>query len=274
MLSNFLIALREGLEASLIVGILVAYVVKAEPSKGLRYIWAGVGAAIAFSLGIGAFLTFTAHNLSARFEPIFAGSTSLGAVALVTWMVFWMRKTSHRLTADLHQRLSQAIGPIALIAVAFLAVAREGIETSLFLYTNAKAVGANSNPLIGLLLGFVLAIALGWAVYNRAIQLDLGKFFAITGTGLIIVAAGVLSHGVGDLEDTFNKHPVLAFDVHRLIGSDSVLGHLLSGTIGFSPVTTILQVSAWTGYLVVVLSIYLRKPGRRTAQVPAGVKSR
>ena len=273
MLSNFLIALREGLEASLIVGILVAYVVKAERSRGLRFIWAGVGSAIAFSLGIGAFLTFTAHNLPARFEPIFAGSTSLGAVALVTWMVFWMRKTSHRLTADLHQRLSQAIGPIALVAVAFLAVAREGIETSLFLYTNAKAAGADSNPLIGLLLGFVLAIALGWAVYNRAIHLNLGKFFAVTGIGLVIVAAGVLSHGVGDLEGAFNEHPAIAFDVHRFIGSESVLGHLLSGTIGFSPVTTILQASAWTVYLVVVLSLYLRKPKHRITNVPVEVKS-
>ena len=260
MLSNFLIALREGLEGSLIVGILVAYVVKTGRSKGLRFIWTGVAAAIVFSLGIGAFLTFTAHSLPARFEPIFAGSTSLGAVALVTWMVFWMRKTAHRLKADLHDRLAQAIGPVALTAAAFLAVSREGIETSLFLYTNAKAAGANSDPLIGLVLGFVLAIALGWAVYNRAIHLDLGKFFAVTGIGLVIVAAGVLSHGIGDLERSFNQHPTLAFDVHRFIGEDSVVGHLLSGTIGFSPITTVMQASAWTLYLLVVLSLYLRKP--------------
>ncbi len=265
MLSNFLIALREGLEASLIVGILVAYVVKTGRNNGLRFIWTGVGAAIAFSLGIGAFLTFTAHSLPARFEPIFAGTTALGAVALVTWMVFWMRRTAHRLQADLHERLAQAIGPMALTAAAFLAVAREGIETSLFLYTNAKVAGANSGPLIGLLLGFALAIALGWAVYNRALRLDLGKFFLVTGVGLIIVAAGVLSHGVGDLEETFNDHPALAFDVHRFIGEDSVVGHLLSGTIGFSPITTVAQASTWALYLFIVLSLYLRK----TNAVPA-----
>ena len=271
MLSNFLIALREGLEASLIVGILVAYVVKTGRSKGLRFIWIGVGSAIAFSLGIGAFLTFTSHSLPARFEPIFVGITSLGAVALVTWMVFWLRKTAHRLKADLHERLAQAISPVALTAAAFLAVSREGIETSLFLYTNAKAAGANSDPLIGLLLGLALAIALGWAVYNRAIHLDLGKFFSVTGIGLIIVAAGVLSHGIGDLEESFNEHPAIAFDVHRFIGGDSVVGHLLSGTIGFSPVTTIMQASAWTLYLGVVLSLYLRKPAHLQTDEPAQV---
>lgn len=260
MLSNFLIALREGLEASLIVGILIAYVAKIGRKNGLRFIWIGVSSAIAFSLGIGAFLSFTAHSLPARFEPIFAGSTSLGAVALVTWMVFWMRKSAHRLRADLHQRLAEAIGPLALTAVAFLAVSREGIETSIFLYTNAKTAGTNSDPLVGLLLGFTLAIALGWAVYNRAIHLDLGKFFAITGVGLIVVAAGVLSHGIGDLEQSFNNHPILAFDVHRLIGEGSIVGHLLAGTVGFSPITTVMQASAWTLYLILVLSLYLRKP--------------
>ena len=115
--------------------------------------------------------------------------------------------------------------------------------------------------------------ALGWAVYNRAIHLNLGKFFAVTGIGLVIVAAGVLSHGVGDLEGAFNEHPAIAFDVHRFIGSESVLGHLLSGTIGFSPVTTLIQASAWIVYLVVVLSLYLRKPKRRVTNVPVQVKS-
>ena len=265
MLSNFLIALREGLEAALIVGILLAYVVKTGRSNGLRFIWIGVAAAIALSLGIGAVLTFTAKSLPNSFEPLFAGGTAVGAVALVTWMVFWMRRTAHQLQASLHERLATAIGPVAIATAAFLAVVREGIETSLFLYTNARTVGANSGPLIGLLLGFVLAIALGWAVYNRAIHLDLGKFFLITGVGLIVVAAGVLSHGIGDLEQSFNKHPALAFDVHHIIGVDSVVGRLLGGTIGFSPVTTVIQASTWALYLVVVLSLYLRKPVKTTS---------
>jgi len=265
VLSNFLIALREGLEASLIVGILLAYVVKTGRVGALRSIWLGVGIAITFSLGIGAVLSFTARSLPGQFEPLFAGATAVGAVALVTWMVFWMRRTAHQLQTHLHDRLAGAIGPVALAAVAFLSVAREGLETSLFLYTNAKAAGADSGPLVGLLLGFALAIALGWAVYNRALHLNLGKFFSITGVGLIIVAAGVLSHGIGDLEEAFNLHSPLAFDVHRLIGESSVVGHLLSGTIGFSPITSIMQASAWSLYLIVVLWLYLRK----TVGVPA-----
>jgi high-affinity iron transporter len=273
LLSNFLIALREGLEASLIVGILVAYVVKTGRGNRLRFIWLGVGSAVAFSLSLGGLLAFTAHSLPARFESIFAGSTSLAAVALVTWMVFWMRRTAFRLRADLHERLSAAIGPVALTAVAFLAVSREGIETSLFLYTNAKAAGTNSDPLIGLLIGFALAIALGWAVFNRAIHLDIGRFFAVTGVGLIVVAAGVLSHGIGDLQGTVTKHPSLAFDLHRAISENSALAHVLAGTIGFSPVTTILQACAWAIYLLAVLFLYLRKPARATSGQPELAKS-
>ena len=265
MLSNFLIALREGLEASLIVGILIAYVKKIGRTNGVRFIGIGVAIAIAFSLAIGGILSLTSSSLPPRFEPIFAGTTSLAAVALVTWMVFWMRASAHRLKTDLHERLAQAVGPLALTAAAFFAVSREGIETSVFLYTNAKAAGANSDPLIGLLLGFVLAIALGWAVYNRAIHLDLGKFFTITGIGLIVVAAGVLSHGIGDLEESFTSHPAVAFDIHALIGEGSILGHLLAGTIGFSPVTTVLQASTWSLYLVIVLGMYLRKPSKTSA---------
>jgi high-affinity iron transporter len=149
---------------------------------------------------------------------------------------------------------------LALSAVAFLAVSREGIETSLFLYTNAKAAGSNSDPLVGLLIGFAIAIALGWAVYNRAIHLDIGKFFSVTGIGLIVVAAGVLSHGIGDLQGTITNHPVLAFDLHRTISENSALAHVLAGTIGFSPITTLLQAGAWSIYLLVVLWLYLGKP--------------
>lgn len=274
MLSNFLIALREGLEAALIVGILIAYVTKITKSSGLRFIWAGVAIAIAFSLAIGGVLTLTSKSLPSRFEPIFAGVTSLSAVALVTWMVFWMRTSAHRLKADLHERLALAVGPVALTAAAFFAVSREGIETSVFLYTNAKAAGTNSDPLIGLLIGFALAVALGWAVYNRAIRLDLGKFFTVTGIGLIVVAAGVLSHGVGDLEESFNANPPLAFDLHQLIGENSILGHLLAGTIGFTPITTVLQACSWTIYLFLILGLYLRKPISAPASETATLKSK
>ena len=183
MLSTFLIALREGLEAALIVGILVAYVVKTERRFLLAPIWSGVGLALAASLALGGFLTFTSAELSERGEQFFAGTTSFLAVGLVTWMVFWMKRAAKTLRDELHGRVDNALstGPLALAAAAFFAVAREGLETSLFVYTNFRTVSATSAASIGLILGLTLAVVLGYLIYNRSIRLNLSKFFTVTG---------------------------------------------------------------------------------------------
>jgi len=198
MLSTFLIALREGLEAALIVGILVAYVVKTDRRQLLTPIWTGVGIALAASFALGGFLSFTSAELSERGEQFFAGTTSFVAVGLVTWMVFWMKRVARTLKDDLHGKVDTALsaGPLALAAAAFFAVAREGLETALFVYTNFKTVAATSSASIGLVAGLAVAVILGYLIYNRSIKLNLSKFFTITGVALIIVAAGVLSYGV------------------------------------------------------------------------------
>lgn len=150
MLNTFLIAIREGLEASLIVGILLAYVAKTGRRNALPSIWLGVGLALGLSLGFGAFLSFTSRELSPSGEEFFAGVTSVGAVALVTWMVFWMKKTARNIGKELHSKMDAAValGTFGLISTAFLSVAREGLETSLFLYASFKAVGSNAAPAI------------------------------------------------------------------------------------------------------------------------------
>lgn len=272
MLSNFLIALREGLEASLIIGILVAFIVRSNNRKSLVLVWIGVALAALASLTFGAFLSFTSAQLSPRGEQIFAGTTSLAAVALVTWMVFWMKSNARGLRENIHGKVEEALpmGKIALVLTAFFAVVREGLETSLFLFTNAKTVHDNSRPLIGLILGLVAAIGLGVALYRRSIKINISKFFAITGTALLIVAAGVLQHAVFEFQE-FGALP----GAHALIwdwtGAPSAVTTILSGTIGINTTTSWLQFIVWVGYLGLVIRPYLApaKAQPKREEVPA-----
>lgn len=261
MLSTFIIALREGLEAALIVGILVAYVVRTDRRYLLKPLWTGVAVALVLSLGLGAILSFTSAELSDRGEELFAGVTSFAAVGLVTWMVFWMKRTARTLRNELHGKVDQALtgGPISLALVAFFAVAREGLETALFVYTNFKTVGAISTATLGLVLGLALAVGLGYLIYNRSVKINLSKFFTVTGVALIIVAAGVLSYGVHEFQELgwLPGADDFIWDVTPWIAKESILASLLSGTVGFDTTTSWVQILAWGAYLTVVLVPYL-----------------
>ena len=276
MLSTFIIALREGLEAALIVGILVAYVVRTDRRHLLKPLWTGVGVAIAASLALGAVLSFTSAELTDRGEELFAGLTSFIAVGLVTWMVFWMKRTARYLRDELHGKVDSAIstGPISLAIVAFFAVAREGLEPALFIYTNFKTVGAASTATIGLVLGLGLAVVLGYLIYNRSVKLNLSKFFTITGVALIIVAAGVLSYGIHEFQELgyIPGEDSFLWDVTPWNAKESILASLLGGTVGFDTTTSFIQFYAWAGYLVAVLVPYLSKgksPAAPKVAVPA-----
>jgi high-affinity iron transporter len=275
MLSTFVIALREGLEAALIVGILVAYLVRTERRHLLKPLWTGVAAAIVASLALGAILSFTSAELTTRGEELFAGLTSFIAVALVTWMVFWMKRTARTLRDELHGKVDSAImgGPISLALVAFFAVTREGLETALFIYTNFKTVGAASTATIGLVLGLSLAVALGYLIYNRSVKINLSKFFTVTGVALVIVAAGVLSYGVHEFQELgwLPGADTFIWDVTPWIAKESILGSILGGTIGFDTTTSVVQFIAWGAYLIAVLAPYLSKKSTPAPRIPAGV---
>ena len=275
MLSTFVIALREGLEAALIVGILVAYLVRSERRHLMKALWSGVAIAIAASLGFGAILSFTSAELTPNGEKLFAGLTSFIAVALVTWMVFWMKRAARTLRDELHGKVDSAImgGPISLALVAFFAVVREGLETALFIYANFKTVGAASSATVGLVLGLALAVALGYLIYNRSVKLNLSKFFTVTGVALIIVAAGVLSYGVHEFQELgwLPGADTFIWDVTPWIGKESILGSILGGTIGFDTTTSVVQFIAWAAYLVAVLVPYLSKKSAPAPRIPAAV---
>ena len=268
-LSTFLVGLREGLEASLVVGILVAYLVRAGRRDRLRPVWGGVAAAVVLSLAAGAALELTSASLGHRAQEAFGGVASLLAVAFVTWMVFWMRRTARTLRGELHGRLDTAlaVGPLALAATGFLAVGREGLETAVFLWSAAASSDGAAGSTVSALAGITAATGLGWLVYRGAVTLDLRRFFTWTGAALVVVAAGVVAYGVHDLQEAgwLPGESARAFDVSDVVPRSSWYGSLLKGTVGFQPDPTVLQVAVWLAYLVPVLVLFLR-PGRPTAQ--------
>ena len=275
MLANYLIGLREGLEAALVVSILVAYLVKSDRRHLLPRIWVGVGVAVAISLCFGAALTFGPKGLTFEAQELIGGLLSIIAVGFVTWMIFWMASAAKGMSGELRSQVDRTADakPWSLMVVAMLAVGREGLETALFLWAATRATGTTTIPLIGALLGIVTAIALGYLFYRGAIKINLTKFFTWTGLFLIIVAAGVLAYGVHDLQEArflpgLNN---LAFDVSSAIPPTSWYGTLLKGIFNFSPATTKLELIVWIAYVVPTVILFLRRIRRRsTRRPPAG----
>ena len=259
MFSSFLIALREGVEASLIIGILLATYRQSDNHRARRLIWAGVISASATAILAGAILTFTNRHLSTRGEEYFAGITSLLAVVLVTAMVFWMKSNARGLKGELSAKLAKAesIGAFAIFATAFLSVIREGIETALFLFSNAKIVKNQSSPLIGLIVGLAAAIVLGTLIYRRSIKFNLARFFQVSGSALLVVAAGVLSHAISEFQ-SLGIFTWGGSDLWNWKAAPTALTAVLEGTVGIGTSLSALQFGAWAIYAAISLSLYLR----------------
>lgn len=271
MLPNFLIGLREGLEAALIVGILVGYLVRTGRRDLLPNIWAGVGLAIAVSLGVGAALTFGTQSLTFQAQEAIGGILSIVAAALVTVMIFWMARNARRLRHDLQESVDQAAGyRLGLMLVAFLAVAREGLETALFLWAAARVAGGGPVPLVGALLGLAVAALLGWAIYRGMLRINLAKFFTWTGAFLILIAAGVLAYGVHDLQEAGILPGLdnLAYDVSHVLAPGSIVGTVLKGSLNISPSASVAEAAVWLTYVIVVGFAYWRTVTRRPAAAP------
>lgn len=271
--SNALIGLREGLEAALVVVILVAFLVKTDRRWALRYVWLGVATAVVLSVALGAFLTYGTSQLSFTQQELIGGSASIIAVVFVTGMVFWMRTAARTISGELKGRLDRALdlGPLAVAIVGFLGVGREGLETAIFFYATTQAAGqGNTQPLIGWAIGLGGAVVLGWLIYKGAVQINLGKFFRYTGILLIVVAAGILAYGLHDLQEAgfLPGLTTLAFDVSNVIEPGSWYAALLKGIFNFTPATTVVQAVAWALYVGVVLTLFLR-PVRTPAPVAA-----
>lgn len=257
-----LVTTREGLEASLIVGIVLAYLAKTDNRQHFRTIWAGTAAAVLVSAVSGAALFFTVGELEGRAEQIFEGVAMLSAVAVLTWMIFWMRKQAMGIKRELEARLQGAIAAgsaVGLASVVFFAVVREGWETALFLF----AISESSTPLstsVGAVIGLVVSISLGVALYMGSRRLNLRQFFTATGILLIVFAAGLLAHGIHEFQEA-GLLPVTVehvWDTNGIISEDSSSGLFLKAVFGYNGNPSLLEVVAWLSYLVVALTFFLR----------------
>lgn len=270
MLANLFIALREGLEASLVVGILIAYVTRIGRRDARGAIWLGVWLAVGASLLIG-YLLLQIDELPDAVFATMAGLLSVVACALVTWMVFWMAKTARSLKGNLETGIDKTLagGTFGLVLLAFFSVGREGVETALFIWSAMQAAGQTLLPFVGALLGLAIAVALGFTIYRGMVRLNLSTFFTWSGSLLIILAGGVLTYGIHEFEEYFPLpgNGALAFNVSEAVPEDSWYGSLLRGTIGFRPEMSWLQVIVWVLYVGITLTLFLRQARRKAPRV-------
>jgi high-affinity iron transporter len=293
LLSGLLTGLREGVEAALIVSIILAYLAKTGNQRHFGKIWLGAGAAVAVSIVVGLVLFATIGGFEEPAEQIFEGFAMIIAAAVVTWMLFWMRRTAANIKGTLQAGVDRALvqgGILGLAVLAFTAVIREGIETALFLMgqaTQATAAGTAAwSTLIGAIVGLAIAVAIGYALYRGAQVINLRTFFTWTGIGLIFIAAGLLSHGIHEFIEagwiTFGTGT--AFDIGAILPHEStpengllgVIGSILRALVGYTSSPEWITFLAWLVYLVVVLYLYTRPvrpaPVRQTttAETAAG----
>jgi high-affinity iron transporter len=274
MLATYLIGLREGLEATLVVSILIAFLVKADRKDRLVQVWSGVGLAVALSVFFGWLLSYTSTTLLQKYEhrELFEAITSVLAVVFVTWMIFWMRKAARSIAGELRGKLQDAleVGSIAVAVMAFLAVVREGLETSLIFYSAVQGAADNSRPLYALLIGIASAVVIGYLMYATAVRINLSVFFTWTGALLILVAAGILKYGVHDFQEAGALPGLnnLAYDISGVLDPSAWYTALLTGMFNITPTASVLETIAWAAYGIPVLVLFLR-PAPRKAPTPA-----
>ena len=264
-----LIMLREGIEAALVVGIIAGYLKRTGRSAWMGAVWVGVMLAAALSLFVGAALQFAGAEFPQRQQELIEGLIGLVAVGILTSMVFWMRRVARSVKQELHASIDAALSnthknqAYALIGMVFLAVAREGLETVFFLLAVFQQSPSPLAPL-GALLGLVVAIAVGWAIYAGSLRLNLGRFFSITALLLLVVAAGILAGAVRSLHEAglWNALQSVVFDWSERLPDDGPIGSVLAGFFGYQDAPTVSTLGAWALYLVVVLILFFRPSGK------------
>lgn len=268
--SGLLTGLREGVEAALIVGIIAGYLVKIGRGDRLFVIWTGVGLAVLASALIGAGIFATFGALEGAAEKAFEATAMLVASAVVTWMLFWMRRQAASISGELREGIDRALVSAPLLGLgglAFTAVIREGIETSLFLIGQAAAVasnGAGAWVFFGAIVGLAIAVGIGAAIFKFGTRLNLQRFFQWTGAALIVIAAGLLSHGVHELIG-LGLLPPLATDVYNLTAAlpdTEGIGLFLRAVAGYSAAPELLTLAVHVAYLSIGLLLYLRPVAR------------
>ena len=270
MLSSLLITLREGLEAALIIGIILAYLAKTNERRGFKPVWLGTGLAVLVSLIAGAIIYAIAGEFSGRAEEIFEGTAMLLAVGVLTWMVFWMRKQAVNIRGELQAQIQTALtsgSTFALASIAFLAVVREGIETVLFLFAATRTAESAASFTIGGLIGLVVAIAIGYGIYKGSSKLNLRSFFNITGLVLVIFAAGLLAHGIHEYNEAVIIPNIVehVYDINYILPEQSTFGRFLTALFGYNGNPSLTEIIGYVAYLTWALIAYFRPTAKATA---------
>lgn len=266
MLVAYLIMLREGIEAALIVGIVATYLAQTGRGRFMPAVWTGVVLAVVLCVALGTILTATSQEFPQKQQELFEGVVAVVAAGVLTSMVFWMRRAARSIKAALHDSVDAALRPgdrqgIALVGMAFFAVGREGLESVFFLLaTFQQRVGLGVPA--GALLGLLSAVGVGFAIYGGGVRLDLRRFFRWTGAFIIFVAAGLLANGLQSFHEAglWNGLQDIAFDLSDTLSSDSVLGTLLKAILGYQESPTIGAVLLYLGYLVPTLYLFFAQP--------------
>jgi high-affinity iron transporter len=271
---SFLIALREGFEAALIVAIVLAFVNRSEHPEQRKWVWVGTGVALLIAVGVGLILHATIDGLDGVARLRTFAIICIAAAGLLTWMIFWMRSHARALKGELEGKAAAAIAAqsaVALAAVAGIAVLREGLETALFLISTTTGDGGG-DIVIGTLLGLACAAALGYIVYKGSHRFNMRLFFQITGVLIILFAAGLVSRAIQFLQaandiGSFNLNGVYDLTRYAWLTQDTQSGRFLAGIFGWDPRPSIEQVVGYLAYLIPVLYLFFRKP--RTTKAPA-----
>jgi high-affinity iron transporter len=272
VLATFVIGLREGLEAALIVGIVAAFLQRRGRTDALRTMWLGVGLAILLCIGVAVVLEVVSAELPAGGQEAIETVVAAIAVAMVTYMILWMRRHSRALKEHLEGAAASALHEgttFALVGMAFLAVLREGFETAVFLLA---AFQASSSPIaagLGALLGIVAAVGIGFGIFRGGVSIDLGRFFRLTGLVLVLVAAGLVASALHTAHETgwLDIGQVTALDLSWLMTPDSLQSALLTGVLGIQPQPVQIEVIGWLAYAIPV-GLYVAWP-RGTTRTPA-----
>jgi high-affinity iron transporter len=281
MLAGFLLGLREGIEAALIISIVLGMLKKMNRYDRAPVVWLGVAGAVILSVATAILLGVIGAEFEGAAEQIFEAFTMLFAAAILTWMIFWMQKQGRQIQKGLEAQVREALSggqTVALFSVAFFAVLREGIELALFLTAvnfSAPLVGAEA-PILGWLggiLGLIAAAIIGWLMYESAIKLNLRRFFQFTSIVLIFFAAGLVGHAVGELNELGWMPPVIehVYDLNHLVPDTTLFGQFLKALFGYNANPSLTEMLAYVGYFVVVLGMlwyFNRKPVEK-ATVPA-----
>ncbi len=263
MFSSLLITLREGIEASLIIGIMLAYLVRTGNRQYFKQVWLGTGLAVLASLIAGTAISVTAGELEGRAEEIFEGTATILAAVVLTWMIFWMRRQSLNIKASLQAEMQTAMqggAALGLVLLAFVAVVREGVETALFLFAANSTAESPAAFISGGLIGLFLAVLIGYGIYRGTARLNLRAFFNVTGLLLILFAAGLLAHGIHEFNEAGLIPEIVehVWDTNGVVPEGSTFGRFLTALFGYNGNPSLSEVVGYLAYMAVVFWAYLR----------------